>query len=83
MPCSNCGSITTTGKPDQKGSWCTECGTKVYEVEKRECKSCSHYFKNFNYSGCKKHLMAVSPDMNVTYEIVKGTCFNPNNTCTN
>lgn len=74
-----CQHIVTKGKAGKTGSWCTNCGDKVYELETRECKDCKSYFERLgNYSGCRKHLMAVSPTMKATYEIKKGTCFSSN-----
>lgn len=45
------------------------------DVEIRECKDCKHYFESINYTGCKKHLMAVIPTMKVTYKIESGSCW--------
>ena len=70
-----CRHIVTQGKKGMKGSWCVDCGIKVYELEDRECKDCKHYFKNITGAGCVKHLMRVVPDMHVTYKIKEGTCF--------
>lgn len=71
----NCPHTVTRGKEGEKGSWCESCGEKVYDVDRRECKDCKHFFETINYTGCRKHLMAVIPTMNVTYKIEKGTCW--------
>jgi hypothetical protein len=71
-----CNHTSTQGRDGEKGSWCVDCGEKVYEVDKRECKDCEHFFSRpLNYSGCRKHLMAVTPDMHVTFKITDGTCW--------
>lgn len=72
----SCKHTITKGRKDQNGSWCVECDEKVYEVDERECKDCVSFFRRpLNYSGCRRHLMAVSPDMHVTYKIKDGTCW--------
>lgn len=73
----------TQGREGQTGSWCVKCGLKIYEVDPRECQHCAH-FKDTGFPGdprsiCTKHLMGVTRDMHVTYEITKGSCFSPNN----
>lgn len=75
QPVVNCQHTITRGKEGEKGSWCTECGIKVFDVDDRECKDCVHFFGSHCYHGCGKHLMAVVPDMHVTFEIEKGTCW--------
>jgi len=76
----------TQGREGQTGSWCVKCGLKIYEVDPRECQHCAH-FKDVGFPGqpraiCTKHLMGVTRDMHVTYEITKGSCFSPNNKLT-
>jgi hypothetical protein len=72
----SCRHTVTRGRENEKGSWCVDCGVKVFDVDERECKDCKHFFtRPFNYSGCRKHLMAVSPDMHVTYKIEDGSCW--------
>ena len=75
MSCHKCGSAVSTGKEGLKGSWCVDCGEKVFSVDDRECKDCESFFSRPFYSGCSKHLMRVSPDMNVTYPTNEGSCF--------
>lgn len=74
----SCRHTVTQGREGEKGSWCVECGRKVWDVETRECQDCQHYFKTIDYTGCRKHLMAVIPTMNVTYRIEKGSCWKGN-----
>lgn len=79
---SACRHECTRGREGQTGSWCDKCGLKIYEVDPRECQHCAH-FKDVGFPGdprsiCTKHLMGVTRDMHVTYEIAKGTCFSPN-----
>lgn len=72
----SCNHIMTKGRDGEKGNWCVDCGIKVYDVETRKCEDCKHFFSRpMNYSGCKKHLMAVTPDMYVTFKIEDGTCW--------
>jgi len=71
----SCRHTTTRGRAGENGSWCVECGEKVYDVEERECQDCQSFFRTINYTGCNTHLMAVSPDMRVTYKIENGTCW--------
>lgn len=72
---SNCKRTISKGKEGEKGSWCVDCGKKVLEVDSRECKDCKHFFESVSYTGCRKHLMAVTPGMNVTYKTEEGTCW--------
>lgn len=71
----SCNHTTTQGRNGEKGSWCVDCGIKVYEVETRECKDCKYFFKRPFFTGCESKLMAVVPSMNVTYKLSEGTCF--------
>lgn len=76
-----CPHTTTRGRAGKAGSWCDACGLKIYEVDTRECQHCAH-FKDLgppqdNHCICTKHLMGVTREMRVTYEIAKGTCFSP------
>jgi hypothetical protein len=66
--------LMTQGREGEKGLWCVDCGDKVYEVETRPCNGCHHYFYSMG-GGCRKHLMAVTPDMLVTFKISEGTCW--------
>lgn len=71
----SCRHAVTKGRANEKGSWCVDCNEKIYDVDSRECKDCKHFFERINYTGCKKHLMAVIPTMNVTYTIEDGSCW--------
>jgi ribosomal protein L37E len=65
------------GKEGEKGSWCIACGKKAYEVETRQCGDCIHS-KDVGMNKiltCKKKLMGVLPDMNVTYKTSEGSCW--------
>lgn len=57
----------TRGRPGEKGSWCEECGAKVMAVHDRPCGECKHCWQSIGYTGCRKHLMAVTTTMFVTY----------------
>lgn len=76
--CDRC--TVTQGRKGKTGSWCVKCGTKVYDVDERECQQCAH-FKDLgptqdNHCICTKHLMGVVRTMHACYEIAKGTlCF--------
>lgn len=72
-----CRHIVTKGIEGLSGSWCIECGEKIFDDESRECKDCIHFSDASGRGICKKHLMAVAPDMKVTYEIKRGTCWGP------
>lgn len=73
----DCLHTSQRGREGETGSWCIDCGVKVYERETRECQGCKHYFSNVGYTGCRKHLMAVTPGMKVNYKIIQGTCWEP------
>jgi len=51
------------------------CGEKIHEEETNRCCLCKHSEKLFSGWICRKNLMAILPDMHVTYEISKGSCF--------
>jgi hypothetical protein len=70
-----CNCTITQGRKDERGSWCVSCGRKVYDVETRPCSGCQHYRKAVLGSICVRHLMTVVPDMLVTFEIEKGSCW--------
>lgn len=77
----SCDHFVTRGRVREEGSWCASCGEKVFDVEERECRDCIHSKElagNERISGgwiCRKLLMAIIPDMHVTYRIEKGSCF--------
>lgn len=73
MACERC--FITQGREGEKGSWCTSCGEKVFDVDDRECGGCKHYSSHGRTGICRLHLMAVSPEMHVTYKVADGTCF--------
>lgn len=73
---SRCLHTLTRGREGETGSWCVDCGKKIYAVDKRECQHCAH-FKLMPWPPhiCTHHMMGVTPTMHVTYKIEKGTCF--------
>lgn len=71
----SCNHTMTQGKKGEKGWWCTDCGEKVMDVETRQCKDCKYCFATPGYHGCKKHMMRVTPTMNVTFDVKQGTCW--------
>lgn len=68
----------TKGRDGKTGSWCVDCGKKIYAVDRRECQHCMH-FKPMEWSSpiCTHHGMTVTATMHVTYAVEKGTCFKP------
>jgi hypothetical protein len=78
-----CPHTITRGRQDSPGSWCENCGAQIYAVHDRPCSECRHHKRigpeGFGGSSiCRRHLMAVTPTMNVTYAIVpgrSGLCF--------
>jgi hypothetical protein len=72
---SGCACIVTQGRKGEAGSWCVNCGVKVYEVEQHSCGNCAHHFRDVLGSTCLKKLMSIYPSMNVTYKISEGSCF--------
>ena len=70
-----CRHLITQGRKGEEGSWCIDCGVKAYAVDARKCQNCLHYRRLLTGSICEKHLMAVIPEMRVTYKIAKGTCW--------
>lgn len=65
-------------KEGQPGTFCKSCGIKVLDIEPRPCKDCTRFKKVAGGGICTKLLMAVIPEMNATYYISKGTCFEAN-----
>lgn len=72
-----CRHTITQGRKGERGSWCVACGAKVYDVDERQCKDCAHSSKLWDGTICNKHLMRVTPDMNVTFKIADGSCWTP------
>jgi hypothetical protein len=62
-------------RKDEAGIFCEACGIKVYGVEPRECQGCRWYRRLSDGSICRKHLMAVTPTMHVTFALTEGTCW--------
>jgi len=63
----------------ERGQWCMACDAKVYDVDERQCQDCTHSRKLWDGTICKRHLMRVTPDMNVMFKIAKGSCWTPRN----
>lgn len=70
-----CSCRITQGRAGEKGSWCTQCGRKVYEVDTRPCSGCAHFSVVVGGSVCRRHLMRVVPDMLVTFKLSEGSCW--------
>lgn len=70
-----CRHIVSQARPGEAGTWCISCGEKVLDVDHRECRDCAHYRVVVGGSVCRRHLMAVVPEMHVTYQIIDGSCF--------
>ena len=81
MRVSICHPERAQGREGLKGSWCVDCGVKVYEVHDRPCSECAHIFNSAGYYGCRRQHMAVSPSMLVMYPLIDvggqkaGVCF--------
>jgi len=63
-----CKHIITKGRNGESGSWCTDCGEKILDVEKNKCGDCKFYSKHLSGDFCSKRLMGVTPNMNVTFK---------------
>ena len=70
-----CSHTMTQGRKGERGSWCVKCGVKVYDVDQRQCQDCAHSSRLWSGTICTKHLMGVTPDMNVTFKIADGSCW--------
>lgn len=72
-----CQHSMTRGKEGEKGLWCIACGEKVFEVDSRKCKDCMHSKEQLGsvIMICRKKLMGVLPEMNVTYKVIEGSCW--------
>lgn len=79
-----CDHKLTFARPGEKGTWCADCGEKVYEAHDRPCGQCVH-FKDAgggSVSMCMRHHVAVASSMKVLYRIGAaaqdgGLCFEP------
>lgn len=72
-----CNHMVTQGRDNEFGSWCVNCGEKILEVDWRPCRHCVHFNDKANDTPpiCTKKLMAVLPDMHVTYYVKDGSCW--------
>lgn len=75
-----CKHTFTQGRHGEKGSWCMHCEAKIYEVDDRPCKDCLHHRRLYSGSICTLHLMAVTPEMRVTFKIQEGSCWRAKST---
>lgn len=48
-----------------------------YAVDDRQCGECRHYSPHGRTGICRRHLMWVTPEMHVTYEVAQGSCHEP------
>jgi hypothetical protein len=74
---STCQHTITQGRAGETGSWCCACGEKIFAVDDRQCQDCANHKRLISGSICSRHLMGVSPTMNVTFRITNGSCFEP------
>ena len=78
-----CKHTVTQGRDGETGSWCIECGVKVWEVHDRPCIECRHYGSTGVMSWpptCTRTLMTITRTMHVYYAIGRpakdgGLCF--------
>lgn len=62
-----CRHTVTRTREGSKSSFCDNCGFERLKVFDRPCKECKHFKTLFDGSICSRHLMRVTPDMNVCY----------------
>lgn len=80
-----CEHLATQGRKGEGGSWCADCGIKVWAVHDRPCGECRHFALDIgaNVMGtCGPKLMTVTSSMRVTYAVDPtpdraGLCFDP------
>ena len=81
----NCAHTITRGRAGEKGTWCDACGAQDLAVHDQPCQQCRHH-KRYGpggfggHSSCLKLLMAVTPDLHVSYHLEPsigrpGLCF--------
>lgn len=72
MP-TTCQHTVTQGREGESGSWCVDCGVKVYAVHNRPCRECRFFRPEAGSQGrtgvC---YMRVTASMHVTYKIANG-----------
>jgi len=71
----SCQHTITQGREGERGAWCLVCGVKVYDVDEHQCQDCTHSRKLSEGTICSRHLMNVTPGMNVTFKITEGSCW--------
>ena len=71
-----CTHTVTQGREGETGSWCVECGIKVYAVHDRPCRECKFFRPEPAYPGGEVRVgicyMRVTASMHVTYKIERG-----------
>lgn len=78
-----CNHLKTQGREGEAGSWCMDCGVKVWAVHDRPCGECRHFKLDLGarvMGICGPNLMAVTSCMFVSYAIEptpdrSGLCF--------
>jgi hypothetical protein len=71
-----CQHTMTQGRKGERGWWCMACAVKVLDVDERQCQDCTHSRKLLvGGTICNKHMMRVVPDMNVTFKVAEGSCW--------
>lgn len=72
-----CPHTVSSVRNGERGAWCKQCGVQTLAVDDRPCGDCAHFFEGAGYAGCKRHLMAVTRTMNVSYDPRKSSCWVP------
>lgn len=71
-----CKHTVTQGRQGEKGSWCCDCGVKVYAVHDRPCRECRFFRPEKPWWGGEARTgvcyMRVTADLHVTYKIERG-----------
>lgn len=75
LPSSPCKCLVTRGREGARGSWCVDCGRKVWEVDPRPCSGCANFRESLGGAICRRHLMRVTACMLVTYQVADGSCW--------
>lgn len=70
-----CDHSRTQCRPGEPGSWCLICGVKVQDVETRPCRNCQHCHTRPGGWLCVRHMMGVTPGLQVAYKIADGSCW--------
>lgn len=68
----DCQHVVTRSRGSVGGSVCVACGALVLRVHDRPCSECQHARHLSTGWICKRHLMAITADMRVTYHVEPG-----------